>query len=154
MNAGLSEAPPEAVGLFDAACEFQRSAALGAALLPALRARIEAALAPTLVDIERLHEHIGRIRDLHGDAMPDYRLLTPKQVALAQAGGLAALDDAALAHLYLDPIALYNLRNWLTPAPPPRRPGPAAAKDALARARNRSRRPPAPRRPGEAQPSR
>lgn len=75
----------------------------------ALRDRLVSSVAAVLHDRRRLHDHIRDLQVHFGRSFPPYRLLTPQQLRDVLRDGVSALDDATLAHIYHDPVSLYDL---------------------------------------------
>jgi hypothetical protein len=81
----------------------------GPPLPPGARAGVEAALVRALLDPDRLNDHIRHLQRRLGT---EFRHREPLDEATTEAvlrGGLATLDDGALARLALNPIALTAL---------------------------------------------
>jgi hypothetical protein len=109
VNAKVSGDCQGVCDLTDVVLDFERAAPSNGALPAGVRARLEAEMRGMLVDPEPLHAHIRALQARFGREFPPYRLLTRSQLNAALARGLAALDDATLARLYRDPVALYDL---------------------------------------------
>lgn len=113
MNVDESEGRRGEDDLVGAVLEFERTARDEGRLAEEVRVRLVAEIGALLCDADRLRGHIQSLRRRLGGVFPPYRLLSRRQIGALLAGGPDTLEDATLARLYRDPVALHDVRDKL-----------------------------------------
>jgi hypothetical protein len=93
----------------DLFCQADQNPSNGSSLPPGARPALDSAFTRMLVNPERLNEHIRYLQKEQGTPFPHQEPLDEATIEAVVRDGLTVLDDAALARLVLNPVALAAL---------------------------------------------